>query len=705
MKNTRTIFLKGLEVLSLFGLVLGAFLIPLSQAKADVLPASVSMTASPSTIACGQSAHLNWNSVNATLVTITPGIGTVNPSGNLDVFPTQSTTYTITGTNSSGGFGTVFATVQVTGSCGQTLPTLTLTADQTSITSGNSTIVRWTTGNNPTSCVATGGSNGWSGSRDVNGGVFSTGVLYGTTAYAMTCTNSAGSVSSSATVSVGTTGQRPTVNLTADQTNVSSGGSTTIRWNPTNSPDYCTASSGTNGWSGSRSISGGSFYTGALYGTTTFTMLCSNNNGSSSESVTVTTNGGGTSIDSPTVNLTADQQNIASGSSTTIRWNPANNPSYCNATNGSNGWPGSRSPYSGSFYTGILYSTTTYTMTCTNSAGYLTDSVTVTVGGGLYYGTCQDPNATNYRNSLPCQYQQIYPVISQPTVNIYADSTNLAYNGATYIRWNTTNATYCSASGGSTGWSGTKSIGPGSFYTGSLNGSRTYTIVCNNNTGSSSDSVTVSVRGQVIPNPTPIKTSYVLLTSSVDRNQPIVPTIDNTRPHPGDEINYTVGYQNIGTGAITNLVLRIDLPYEVNYVSSNPTNPNISGNVLIFNLGTLKANGQGVVTARVRVGNNVPYGTNLNFPATLSYTDPAGQYQSVGANVSAQVWAGDIVPTNTNTTTNLGANAFLAGFLPGNVFGWMIAIIVILAIIYFITGGFVKETTIVHTSTNHGDHA
>jgi uncharacterized repeat protein (TIGR01451 family) len=345
-------------------------------------------------------------------------------------------------------------------------------------------------------------------------------------------------------------------------------------------------------------------------------------------------------------------------------------------------------------------------MTCTNSAGYLTESVTVTVGNNNQNYLCLDPNALNYRNSLPCQYQPIYPpVIVQPTVNIYADNSNLAYNGATFIRWNTTNATSCSASGGSTGWSGTKSIGPGSFYTGSLNGSRTYTIVCNNNTGSASDSVTVSVRGQVIPNPTPVKTSYVLMTSSVDRNQPIVPTIDNTRPHPGDEINYTVGYQNIGTGAITNLVLRVDLPYEVNYVSSIPSNPNISGNVVIFNLGTLKANSQGNVSVRVRVRDNVPYGTNLNFPATLSYTDPAGQYQSVGANVSAQVWAGDVT-TNTNTTTNLSANAFLAGFFPSNIFGWMVIIILLLVLMYLIAGGFTKETTITHTSShNEGHHA
>ena len=104
----------------------------------------------------------------------------------------------------------------------------------------------------------------------------------------------------------------------------------------------------------------------------------------------------------------------------------------------------------------------------------------------------------------------------------------------------------------------------------------------------------------------------------------------------------------------------MNLPLEVDYIFSNPSNPTISGNTLYFNLGTLRANGKGVVTVRVRVRDNIKAGTALNFPATLSYVDPSGQPQSVIANVSAQVWSDG---TNTNF---LGANVFGAGFLPTN---------------------------------------
>ena len=301
--------------------------------------------------------------------------------------------------------------------------------------------------------------------------------------------------------------------------------------------------------------------------------------------------------------------------------------------------------------------------------------------------TCQDPSALNYRGTLPCTYNTY--INNKPTVNISTDQSTVSFNGTTFVRWYTTNATSCYASDGSIGWAGAKSIGPGSFYTGSLTSGKTYTITCTNSFGSATDSTNVSVRSQTTTTITTRRapTSLVLITSSVDRNQPIVPTIDNTRPKPGDEINYTVNYQNIGTGSITSLNLRVDLPYEVNYILSNPNNPTISGNTLIFNLGTLKANGQGTVTIRVRVRENIPAGTNLNFPATLSYVDPGGQPQSVMANVSAQVWSEppitQLVNPNDKETVQLGALAFLFGnsFVPSTLIGWLLIILLITLVV------------------------
>ena len=63
----------------------------------------LSFTASPSTIAEGDSFKLVWNTKNATTITIVPLFyGGVRPSGLVVVYPPNTTTYTLTATNSTG---------------------------------------------------------------------------------------------------------------------------------------------------------------------------------------------------------------------------------------------------------------------------------------------------------------------------------------------------------------------------------------------------------------------------------------------------------------------------------------------------------------------------------------------------------------------------------------------------------------------------
>jgi peptidoglycan-associated lipoprotein len=61
-----------------------------------------SFTAEPSSIQRGQSAMLRWSVEGADSVTIDNGIGTVNASGNRQVFPSSTTTYRLTAKNESG---------------------------------------------------------------------------------------------------------------------------------------------------------------------------------------------------------------------------------------------------------------------------------------------------------------------------------------------------------------------------------------------------------------------------------------------------------------------------------------------------------------------------------------------------------------------------------------------------------------------------
>ncbi|MDE2399523.1 MAG: DUF11 domain-containing protein [Patescibacteria group bacterium] len=663
MNNLKTQLNKGLLLLSMV-VFMGILAVPLMPAKT-----AFAMTCNSATL----DGNVNTGGV-ATLAWFEWGQG-----GSLDnTTPQQS--FTVSGSYSQYISGLTENTVYsframasnrngnytgetrtfTTPSCNQiSTPTVTLNANPSTINSGNSSTLTWYS-TNATSCSAF-----WTGSTATSGSGIVTPT--GTTTYTTTCTNSTGqSASATATVYVNNNQNVPTVSIYASPSNVNYNGTSTITWYSTNA-SYCTASGGggtTNGWYGTQNLSG-SFYTGPLTNTTTFNINCSNGTGSAVASTTVYVNNYNNQ-QYPVVSIYASPSNVNYNGTSTITWY-STNATYCTASGGTNGWYGTQN-LSGSFYTGPLTNTTTFNINCSNGTGNAVGSTTVYVTGG-----------------------NIFPVTYQPTVTITADQTNLAFNGATTIRWSTTNATSCNASGGSVGWAGIKSIGPGAFYTGSLTGTRTYSITCTNGMGSASDFVTVNVNGQVLgvtTNRTP--TSLVLVTSTVDRNRPIVPTLDNTNPCPGDDINYSITYQNIGNASITGLVLRVDLPAEVTYLSSNPSNATISGQTLIFNLGTLRANGQGTVTARVHVRENISAGAPLNFPATLSYVDPSGAPQSVSANVSANV-------CGTVSGVSLGANVFGAGFLPNSIFGWLLLLILILVLIllakYLFGQSFQRKTT------------
>jgi FHA domain len=75
------------------------------------VPVINSFNASPSYIQSGHGIVLSWTTTNATSVTISPGIGSVQTTGSYNLSPSNTTTYTLTAT--SGG-GTTSASTMVT---------------------------------------------------------------------------------------------------------------------------------------------------------------------------------------------------------------------------------------------------------------------------------------------------------------------------------------------------------------------------------------------------------------------------------------------------------------------------------------------------------------------------------------------------------------------------------------------------------------
>jgi hypothetical protein len=175
-----------------------------------------------------------------------------------------------------------------------------------------------------------------------------------------------------------------------------------------------------------------------------------------SQSVTVYVNEQYNNIN---VSLSANPNNINSGQASTLYWS-SDNANNCYA---SDGWSGSKN-LSGNQVV-YPYTTTTYTIRCTNNTETESRSVTVYVN-----------NNNNYQT---------------PTVNIYASPRTILSGQSSILYWNTTNATNCYASGG---WSGSKSVSGSQVVYPTSN--TTYTLNCSNNNASQSGSDTVFVNQQ-----------------------------------------------------------------------------------------------------------------------------------------------------------------------------------------------------------------
>lgn len=156
------------------------------------LPKLAVCTAVPMTINQGQSANIIYNTLNANTVTITPGVGTVPPNGQVTVNPMSSTTYTITATNA---FGSDTCTVAISVTPGSAPRIIRFSAGPLSIPAGGTSTLVWQVENATTVSIApVVGTVELVGTKDVTPAQ--------TTTYTLTASNNFGSVTAQATVTV-----------------------------------------------------------------------------------------------------------------------------------------------------------------------------------------------------------------------------------------------------------------------------------------------------------------------------------------------------------------------------------------------------------------------------------------------------------------------------------------------------------------------
>ena len=418
------------------------------------------------------------------------------------------------------------------------LPTVDLSASPSPVVQGGASQLSWVT-TNAASCTASGD---WTGSRNPAGGSETTASLVEIRpySYTLTCDNASGSASSTAIVMVGDAPQVTLTSAPADR--VDSAARINLTWQ-SNDVESCTAFGD---WSGPRAPSGMQTLAAPANNTLNdlslqYGLRCNSDDGPI-ESITFIL----VSPAIPTVQLTAMPGSAEQGSASQLSW-VTTNAASCTA---SGDWTGSRNPAGGTASTGQLNEVRSYsyTLTCDNVSGSDSATAIVMVGDApqvtitsapadrvasgasigltwqsndvvscMAFGDWSGPRATsgiqtltapvnNTLDDLSLQYglrcntpdgqaeSSVFLLVSPalPTVDLTASPNAVDQGSASQLSWVTTNAASCTASGD---WTGSRNPAGGTASTGQLNEVRSYsyTLTCDNASGSDTDTAIVMV--------------------------------------------------------------------------------------------------------------------------------------------------------------------------------------------------------------------
>jgi len=297
----------------------------------------------------------------------------MNAGGNAQ---TVSTTFSVTGTDTTNLASPVTSTVSDTWSITSRTytATITLSASPGTVDYNTASTISWTSQNisGPINITNIGNVNDASGSRstgNLNGGA--SGGTRTFTATANTLYSPPATVTSN-TVTVNINPPpAPSVSLSSGSNSIAYNSSTTLSWSSSNATSV---NSSTDNFAGSN-LSGNNVSTGNLTQSKTYTIVVGGLEGQTATS-SVTINVAAPPV--PTVSLTADSYSVAYGGSTTLRWSSSNATSVNSSTDNFAG-----NNLSGSVSTGALYLTKNYEITVGGLEGQTAFASLVTVGGPI----------------------------------------------------------------------------------------------------------------------------------------------------------------------------------------------------------------------------------------------------------------------------------------------------------------------------------
>ena len=558
-----------------------------------------SISANPTSIEKGQSSTLTWSSAGAVSCNASGAwSGSKSLNGNQSVSPDADSTYKLT-CYSAVGFGyDCSATIDVNTTT--PAPSCSISANPSSIEKGQSSTLTWSS-TNATSCTA---SNAWSGTKSTSGSQSVSPTADST--YALACSGAGGSVRCATAIDV-TVPETPTVSCALEANpnysqdaplndvdlTASVGGTATgtivYQFDCTNngSWEYTSSATSSNPYTRSNLCD----YTSAGIYTAKVKVTRAGVSATCTDSIVVEEQ----EEDEPSCSISANPTSITQGNYSNLNWH-SHNATSCYA---SNAWSGNKS-LSGNQTVSPNYDST-YTLVCSNAHHSTTCSATVDVA-----------------------------IEDEPSCSISANPTSITNGNYSTLNWSSNNASYCYASNA---WSGTKSTSGSQSV--SPSSTSTYSLTCYNGYyGSITCSTTVNVN-TIYTNP---NLSIEKLVRNVTNSNPSF--YENVSANLGDEIEFLIRVNSIGTGTIYNVRVRDILPANMTYVSGTTT---VDGSY----------RGDGIINGWITIG-DIAQGSSkeIKFKAKISSTIAGVSGGSATINVANQN-----IQTSTGVSlTNLGRN-------------------------------------------------
>lgn len=318
----------------------------------------------------------------------------------------------------------------------------------------------------------------------------------------------------------------------------------------------------------------------------------------------------------PTVDININPSVVNRGGNGTLTWT-SQNASYCTA---SNGWSGNVN-LSGSMIRNNILDNTTYTITCYNSQGQsATDSTTISV-----------------IQQQPTSHRVVTTSATQVTNNsARCNGIGIISNGVMSNGWFEYGETTSLGRVTNSASIGSAASSPFSNTLSGLKSNTTYycrAVMSNANGTYRGEIVSFKTSGSnvtyipVTPKTTTKKTVVVCTDdtgakeSLADGEKLMSITLDKRSGNvvAGGDVEYRAHYLNTSKIKLTNVTIKIVLPSEMTYVSSNRGMYDQNTNTVTADLDTVGAGASGDLIVRAKVNSNVEAGKSAVISSYISY--------------------------------------------------------------------------------------